>query len=97
MLQITEAATEVIRGLRAQSEADDVKAVRIQLVPGEEQSLGLSFAAGPRETDEPIAQEPDIEVYLSEDLVEPLSDAVIDAETTPQGAQLTVRQQEQTS
>lgn len=95
MLQITGAATDAIRQIRAQSDAPEEAAVRIQLMAaGQEQGLGFAFTEQPDESDQKVADEEDIEIYVAGDLVEPLSGAVIDAQPTEQGTQLLVREQE---
>lgn len=95
MLQITGAAQDAMRQMRSQSEAPEEAAIRIQLMSaGEQQGLGLAFTSGPEQDDAQVADEDDLKVYVSPDLVEPLSDAVIDAQATDQGTQLLVREQE---
>jgi len=55
-----------------------------------EKLVGLDFTEKPEDGDQTIEQE-DLTVYVASDLVEPLSERTLDAETTERGTQLLFR------
>lgn len=93
MLQVTEAAAEVLETMREQAGAPAEAGVRIQLVQGDDgqNSIGLAFAEQPQGSDE-ITEQSGVKVFIQQELAPTLEQAVLDARSTEQGAQLVVRQ-----
>jgi Fe-S cluster assembly iron-binding protein IscA len=95
MLQVTPTAAAILKQARDRTGIDSNAAVRLKPAeqPGRtdnEKLIGLDFTEKPEDGDQTIEQE-DLKLYVASDLVEPLSERVLDAETTEQGTQLLFR------
>lgn len=95
MLQVTQAAAVILKRARERTGMGPTAGVRLKRAEqSDEQSdkklIGLDFTDTPENGDETIEQE-EITVYVASDLVEPLSNRVLDVETTEQGTQLLFR------
>jgi Fe-S cluster assembly iron-binding protein IscA len=98
MLQITDAAMNILRQVRAQSEAPEEAAARFALTTeGGQQSIAFMFAEDPIEGDHKVADDGELEVYVAPELVDPLTGAVVDATSTERGPELMLREQESES
>lgn len=96
MLQVTEAAVNVLKDLRRDAEVPGDAAIRIQMMQSEQdarQGIGFIFVEGPEQGDEVVAEQEDMSVFVSSDLATPLSEAVLDAQPTDGGAMLVLRDQ----
>ena len=94
MLQITDAAMNILRQVRAASEAPDEASARFALTQeGDQQGIGFMFAEDPVEGDQKVADDGELEVFVAPELVDPLSDAVVDATSTERGPELLLREQ----
>jgi Fe-S cluster assembly iron-binding protein IscA len=93
MLQITEAAENAIRMLRAGSELPDSTALRIATIPGDEGGVDIAFAftEGPDEGDLTVSEKEDFRVYLAPDLAEPFENAALEATADEEGIELMLR------
>lgn len=91
-MEVTEAAAAVIQALREREGAPDEAGIRIQAVPGDagQPTIGMSFESAPDPNDE-ITEQSGVKVFVEEALTDQLSEAVIDARSTDEGAQLVVR------
>lgn len=96
MLQLSSNAVIVLEQAREQQELPDSFGVRVSAQPGPEGQTGLAigFAEEPLEGDE-VSETSGPELYIAPEVAEPLSDAVIDVEDTPQGQQLVLKPQEE--
>lgn len=95
MLQITDAAMNMLRDVRTESEAPEEAAARFALTTdGGQQSIAFMFAEEPIEGDHKVADDGELEVYVAPELVEPLDQAVVDATSTERGTELMLREQE---
>jgi Fe-S cluster assembly iron-binding protein IscA len=95
MLQVSDTAAMAFRAfLDTESEAN---AIRLELtrMPEDESVTAIRFAAvdAPSEGDVQ-ASASDVEVFVAPELNEPLSNAVIDTQMTPDGAELVIRRRE---
>ena len=95
MLQITEAAENAIRLLRAGSALPESTALRIATVPGTGGDVDIAFAFtdGPDEGDLTISDKDDFRVYLAPDLIEPFEHAALEATANEEGIELLLRSQ----
>jgi len=94
MLQVTEAAVDALIAIRSAGEFSDEAGVRISLVEQEgEHGIGLSFELPPQDDDEKIPETGSLDVFIANELVEPLGTAVLDVQETEAGAELTLREQ----
>lgn len=93
MLQVTDAAVSVLNTI-VQREETSGGAIRLASVTGPtgESEIAIQKVEGPREGDAPT-QAPGLDVFLAEDLVQPLDASVLDAEETEQGTKLLLRPQ----
>jgi Fe-S cluster assembly iron-binding protein IscA len=94
MLQITPSAATLLKEVRAGNDVPDSAALRIEAVrtpdPAEAE-IGFRFTEGPETGDQTVTEEPDLRVYVSSELVLPLSEAVLDTVDTPAGRELQLR------
>lgn len=95
MLQVTPTAAAILKQARDRNGMGSNTGVRLKPAeqPGRtdnEKLVGLDFTEKPEDGDQMIEQE-DLKVYVASDLVEPLSERTLDAETTDQGTQLLFR------
>ena len=91
MLQVTQEATTILKEARNRSGAPPEAGLRVGAEgSGENKIVQLSFQKDPEPTDQTI-ETPDLPVYVADELVEPLSDRVLDVKATPQGTQLVLR------
>jgi Fe-S cluster assembly iron-binding protein IscA len=93
MLQVTEAAATVFKEI-LQREDVTGEAIRLAPVtdPAGEPDIALQTVEGPREGDAQT-EATGVEVFVAEDLAQPLDAAVLDAEGTGEGARLVLRPQ----
>jgi Fe-S cluster assembly iron-binding protein IscA len=96
MLQVTDAAVSVLNTIVQREEATG-GAIRLASVTGPTggSEIAIQTVEGPREGDA-TAQATGLDVFLAEDLVQPLDAAVLDAEQTEQGTKLSLRPQSAT-
>lgn len=95
MLQVTEAAVTLLKRARENTgmgQSAGARLSRVQQPAGENKDkiIGLEFTQKPEAGDEMI-EHADLKVYISSDLVEPLSSRVLDVEPTKEGMQLLFR------
>ena len=95
MLQVSDAAVDVLEEARSAQEVPDSFGVRVfaQADESGQAALALAFAEEPAEGDE-ITEQSGTEIYVAPELAEPLSESKLDVEDTPEGAQLTIVPQE---
>ncbi|MGH7856034.1 MAG: hypothetical protein ACREQY_01800 [Candidatus Binatia bacterium] len=92
MLQVTQEATTILKEVRDRSGAPAEAGVRIQVERTEENTkvVQLHFQKEPEPADQTI-ETPELRVFVSKELVEPLSNRVLDAKATHRGTELTFR------
>ncbi|MGH7539536.1 MAG: hypothetical protein ACRELC_00900 [Gemmatimonadota bacterium] len=91
MLQVTDAAVSVFKEIL---QREDVTGEAIRLAPVTqatgESDIALQTVEGPRQGDaQTDAKDP--QVFVAEDLAQPLDGAVLDVEDTPEGGHLVLR------
>ena len=93
MLQVTDAAVSVLNQILQREEASG-DAIRLASVTGPtgESEIAIQTVDGPREGDA-TTQAPGLDVFLADDLAQPLDAAVLDAEETEGRANLVLRAQ----
>lgn len=93
MLQVTDDAVSVLNTIVQREEASG-GAIRLASVTGStgESEIAIQTVEGPREGDAKT-RATGLDVFLAEDLVQPLDVAVLDAEETEQGTKLLLRPQ----
>lgn len=93
MLQVTEAAISVFKGILQREEVSG-GAIRLAPVTGPtgESEIAIQTVEGPREGDAPT-QATNPEVFVDQDLAQPLDAAVLDAEETERGTKLVLHPQ----
>lgn len=93
MLQVTDTAVSVLNTIVQREEASG-GAIRLASVTGPtgESEIAIQTVEGPREGDA-TTQAMGLDVFLAEDLVQPLDAAVLDAEETEKGTKLFLRPQ----
>lgn len=89
MLQVTQEATAILKEARSRSGAPPEAGVRVQ-VEENTKAVQLNFQKDPEPTDQTIAT-PDLRFFVAQELVEPLSERVLDVKATSQGPQLAFR------
>lgn len=89
LLQVSDAAVGVLEEERNAQQIPDSFGVRLFAQPDEsgEAALALAFAEEPTDGDQVTAQG-DTEIYIAEELAEPLATVVLDVEQTSEGPQL---------
>jgi Fe-S cluster assembly iron-binding protein IscA len=94
VLQLSPTAAEVLQQARVQQEIPDTYGVRVSAEPaaGGQTGLAVGFAEAPADGDE-VTEQAGTELYIAEEVAEPLADSVIDVEQTERGAQLVVKPQ----
>lgn len=92
MLQLSDAAVAILKEARSDVGASDDAGVRLDGVPDgrEVGKVRVEFAEEPEPGDE-VFEESGLRVFLANQLVEPLSERVLDAEMTPEGPHLAFR------
>lgn len=98
MLQLSDTAADALQEVRNEQEVPDTFGVRVSTQPGPDGQPGLAigFTEGPAEGDE-VTEHSGLELYVSEDIAEPLAQSVLDIQDTDQGAQLVVKPQDDTA
>jgi Fe-S cluster assembly iron-binding protein IscA len=93
MLQVTDAAASVFKEILQRGHTSG-GAIRLAPVigPTGESEVGIQTVEGPREGDTTTEAE-GVDVFVAEDLVQPLDAAVLDAEETEGRAHLVLRAQ----
>jgi Fe-S cluster assembly iron-binding protein IscA len=93
MLQVTDAAVSVCREILQRGEMSG-GAIRLAPVlgPTGESEVAIQTVEGPREGDE-TTEATGVDVFVAEDLAQPLETAVLDAEETEGRAKLVLRAQ----
>lgn len=94
MLQVTDQAASVFQQILQHPEVDG-SAIRIETIeaPGGETGITFQPVGGPTEGDVEGAAA-GVDVYVSEELVEPLGTVILDARTTDEGVELFLRPQD---
>ncbi|MBI4258933.1 MAG: hypothetical protein HY658_00045 [Actinobacteria bacterium] len=95
MLQVTDAAAAVFRQVLS-PERNSTTAIRIHstMTPEGQPAIAFQPTQGPLPGDAPTAAS-DLDVYVAEELAQPLSDAILDARETPEGTEMFLRSQEE--
>lgn len=95
MLQLTQPAADLLDEVRTEQDIPDTHGIRLAAQQGPDGQVGLAigFSEEPAESDQ-VSEQSGTEVYVAEELVEPLSTSVLDIEETPEGTGLTLRPQE---
>lgn len=95
MLQVTDSAVTALEQARAGQGVPEGHGVRIgtQADPNGQPAIALGFVETPMEGDT-LVEDASTKVFVAPELVEPLSEMVVDVEDTPEGAQLAIRPQE---
>jgi Fe-S cluster assembly iron-binding protein IscA len=93
MLQVTDTAVSVFKEILHREEVSGA-AIRLAAVTGPtgESEIAIQTVEGPREGDG-STEASGLDVFVAEDLVEPLDAAVLDAEDTERGTRLVLRPQ----
>ena len=93
MLQVTDDAVSAFDEILQREDARG-SAVRLAPVTGDagKSEIAVQTVEGPREGDA-VVEASGLDVFLAEDLVEPLEAAVLDAEETERGTKLVLRAQ----
>lgn len=96
MLQLSTTAAAALEEAREQQDVPEEFGVRIaaQAGPDGQPTLTIGFSESPLEGDE-VTEQAGTELYVAPEVVEPLADALIDVEDTPQGQQLVLKPQEE--
>ena len=95
MLRLTHAAAAQLADVRQGQGLPETFGLRVFGEPqsGGRMGLQLSFAEVPAEDDE-VSEQEGTRVFVAPEVVEPLSDAALDVEQTPEGTKLVLTQQE---
>jgi Fe-S cluster assembly iron-binding protein IscA len=95
MLQVSDTAATAFRSY-LDDETTPGSVIRLEVVSaaGDGMPTAIRFtpAEGPAEGDV-RADAGDVEIYIARELSEPLSDALLDAQDTPEGTQIVLRRQ----
>lgn len=91
MLQVTDAAASVFKEILQRGSGDAIRLAPV-IGPSGESQVGIQTVEGPREGDAG-AEATGVEVFVAEELVQPLDAAVVDAEETEGRANLVLRPQ----
>jgi hypothetical protein len=100
MLQVTDAAVSVLKSAILQEGepqlGEPATAIRIRPVADNDgrQTLTLQPVAGPEPGDAP-AESPDLDVFVAPELAGPLDSSILDAQVTPEGPEILLRDQPQ--
>ncbi len=94
MLNVTEEAQAVVKGLTSQEGMPETAGLRLSLAD-DQSELRLALVPQPEPTDQavPSTQAP---VYLAEETVPVLADQTLDAAQTPEGVGFTLQPQQPT-
>ena len=89
MLQVSDAAVDVLEEARSAQEIPDSFGVRVfaQADESGQTGLALAFAEEPADGDR-VTEQSGTEIYVAEELAEPLATSLLDVEQTPEGPQL---------
>lgn len=92
-MQVTESATAVLKQARTDVGAPPDSGVRLERVQAEQARTGIKveFAQEPEQGDE-IIEQAGLRIFVSGDLVDVLSERVLDADMTPNGPELSLRE-----
>ena len=92
MMQLTNAAAQVLKEEWARAGVPPDACLRIQSMPGAARNpaVHLGFAVEPAPTDEMI-EHPDLRVFVSADLSDVLADCTLDVKETHEGLELVLR------
>lgn len=95
MLQVTDAAVNVLEQARNAQEIPDSFGVRVfaQADESGEAALALAFAAEPADGDQ-VTQQGGTEIFVAPELADPLATSRLDVEDTAEGQQLALVPQE---
>lgn len=95
MIQLTDPAASVLQEARDDQDLPDDYGVRISAQPDDEGELrvGLAFSEGPEDDDE-IIEGGDLELYVSPEVAEALSESVLAVGEVDGSEQLVIRPQE---
>jgi Fe-S cluster assembly iron-binding protein IscA len=92
MLRLSDTAVAVLKEARTGAGAQEDAGVRLDSVPNEHEvaKVRVEFAEEPKPGDVEF-EESGLRVFIASQLVESLSDRVLDADMTPQGPHLAFR------
>lgn len=97
MLQVTTAAIAALEEARTAQEVPEDHGVRVSAQPDPNDPantvLALGFTGAPAEGDQ-VTEQAGTAVYVAAEVAEPLAGTVLDIEHTPEGAQLTLKAQD---
>lgn len=90
MLQVSEAAAELLKSMRRDLHMAEGSGVRLE--PSKEQpgALGIAFREEP-ETSDQVIEESGLRVFVAEDVAPELEERTLDVQTTPEGVALSLR------
>ncbi len=96
MLQVTDTAALAVKSF-LEDERTQGSALRLELSAPDDGSSSPAIRFTPVEAPAPgdvLAEAADVDIFVSSDLSDPLSDALLDARVTPEGTELVLRTQE---
>ena len=94
MLQVSDSAAAVLQQAREAQQLPDTFGVRISGEPTQagEMEVALAFSEGPSPDDQ-VTEQAGTRIFVAPEVAEPLSEAVVDLEDTPDGPQLAIKAQ----
>ncbi len=95
MLQVSDAAAAALEQARTAQDLPETFGVRVfgETSPSGEVEVSLAFADEPQEGDA-VTEQAGTSVYIAPEIAEPLADAEIDIEQTPDGPGLVIKPQD---
>lgn len=92
MLTVTSSAADLVSTIRQEQGVPDDFGLRVYAEPGPQGvEIQLAFAPEPQQGDE-VSESAGLRMFVASELTEPLADSVIDAQETPDGAGLMLRE-----
>jgi Fe-S cluster assembly iron-binding protein IscA len=94
MLQVSETAVAVLEEARTAQELPDTFGVRISGQPTDagQMEVTVGFAEQPADGDE-VTEQAGTQIFIAPEVAEPLAEAKLDLEPTPEGPQLVIKPQ----
>lgn len=95
MLKISQTAADALDQARDEQDVPEDYGVRVSAQPGPDGQTGLAvgFAEAPAEGDE-VTEQAGTQLFVAEELTDPLAESVIDMQDTERGPQLVVKPQD---
>lgn len=90
MLQVSEAAAQLLKDAVDASDAPAEAGVRLETRADDPSALGIAFREAPEATDQ-IVEESGLRVFVADEISESLDGRTLDVVTTDQGPALTIR------